>query len=84
MVQSNNCFGVSLGPPAFASLEPFQLHTEQQITLLDPIPKLQGKPSMCQSKLREHNNYGVVIPNRKRIFTALKVSIKGPFKPPAM
>lgn len=85
MVQSSNCSGVSLGPLALASLEPCKLHAEQQITLLDSVSKLQGKPNMCQYKLREHKNCGVVTPNlKKRIFTVLKISLKGSFKALAM
>ena len=54
---------VSLGPPALASVEPFLLPTEEQTTFLDPGSQLQGKPSTCQTKLREHKNYRVVILN---------------------
>lgn len=66
MVQISNCIKVSLGPLALASLEPFKLCTEQQITLLGSVSKLQGKSYMYQYKLREHNNCEVVIPNLKK------------------
>lgn len=71
---------MSLGPPALASLETFELHTVQQIALVDPISKLQGKPNMCQYKLREHKICGVIIPNLKgkNIYYTQDFS-KGPF-----